>query len=221
VLLLCASGLAVSSISRRPEFVPQRLRFALFPTTIGAWQGRTALLDQSVESYLGLDDYILSKYVKKDGKPVDFYVAYYSTQRNGYAPHSPTVCIPGGGWAITSLQQLNYGDDGGEFPFNRVIIERDDGVKELVYYWFDERGRKIANEYWAKWYLLVDAIIENRTDGSLVRLMTQIYPSEAEQDADSRLRSFMREVAPNLRAYLPSERPTQATSARTSASPDG
>jgi exosortase D (VPLPA-CTERM-specific) len=221
VLLLCASGLAVSSISGRPEFVPQRLRFALFPTTIGEWHGRTALLDQDVERYLGLDDYILSNYVKPDGKRVDFYVAYYSTQRNGYAPHSPTVCIPGGGWAIISLQQLNYGDDGNAFPFNRVIIERDDGVKQVVYYWFDERGRKIANEYWAKWYLLVDAIVENRTDGSLVRLMTQIYPSETEHDADNRLRAFMREVAPNLGAYLPSEQPAQAKSARSSASPDG
>jgi EpsI family protein len=77
-------------------------------------------------------------------------------------------------------------------------------MKQVVYYWFDERGRKIANEYWSKWYLLTDAILKNRTDGALVRLTTPILPGEADSDADERLRSFMREVVPTLADYLPS-----------------
>ena len=87
------------------------------------------------------------------------------------------MCIPGGGWAITSLQQINYTNVGKERPINRVIIQKGE-VKELVYYWFDERGRKIANEYWAKFYLLADAIVKNRTDGALVRLTTQVAPAK-------------------------------------------
>jgi EpsI family protein len=82
----------------------------------------------------------------------------------------------------------------------------------LVYYWFDERGRKIANEWWSKWYLLADAIIKNRTDGSLVRLTTQILPSETERDADERLRSFMRNVVPTLAEYLPADTTTKIKS---------
>ncbi len=95
---------------------------------------------------------------------------------------------------------------------NRVILERN-GVKELVYYWYDERGRKIANEYLSKWYLLSDAILKNRSDGALVRLITQIYPGELESDADKRLQSFMHDLLPTLTAFLPTDSEPGAKSA--------
>jgi EpsI family protein len=121
------------------------------------------------------------------------------------SPHSPIVCIPGAGWLITSLQETNFlGTGGAELPINRAIIEKNSS-KQVVYYWFDERGRKIANEYWSKWYLLADAITKNRSDGSLVRLTTQIFPGETEHDADERLQSFVRAVLPSLAEYLPAE----------------
>ena len=87
------------------------------------------------------------------------------------------------------------------------------GLKQVVYYWFDERGRQVANEYLAKWYLLADAITKNRTDGSLIRLTTQVFPGETERDADKRLQSFMRDVVPALAGYLPSEQKSQPKSA--------
>ena len=85
---------------------------------------------------------------------------------------------------------------------NRVLMQRDT-QKELVYYWFDERGMTVANEWWAKVYLLRDAIFKNRTDGALVRLTTPIYPGEAEADADKRLQSFVHLFVPKLAGYLP------------------
>jgi exosortase D (VPLPA-CTERM-specific) len=204
VLLLCAVGFAVSFVSGRTEIVPERARFASFPSRIGLWQGHASLLDPATEQGLGLNDYILSDYSRSDGKAVNLYVAYYSSQRSGESPHSPIVCIPGGGWLITKLERTTYGDADAEVPFNRVVIEKN-STKELVYYWFDERGRKIANEYWSKWYLLADAIVKNRTDGSLVRVATQVLPGEVEHDADVRLRAFMADVVPSLAQYLPSD----------------
>ena len=87
------------------------------------------------------------------------------------------------GWQITKFERTSYTDNGAELPLNRVVIEKN-SIKQLVYYWFDERGRKIANEYLAKWYLHADAIVMNRTDGALVRLVTQIHGGETEHDAD-------------------------------------
>src|ERR1019366_6008769 len=204
LLLLSAVGLAVTLVSGRSEIVPERARFASFPSRIGQWQGHTSLLDTATEQALGLSDYILSDYSKPDGKAVNLYVAYYASQRTGESPHSPIVCIPGGGWLITKLERTNYVDRGTELPLNRVVIEKD-STKELVYYWFDERGRKIANEYWSKWYLLAGSIVKNRSDGSLVRLSTPVFRGESEHDADVRLRSFMKDVVPNLAQYLPAD----------------
>jgi exosortase D (VPLPA-CTERM-specific) len=212
LVLVFAAGVIVHFVAQQSEFVPDRTRFAAFPPSVGAWQGHTSLLDSGTEQFLHLDDYLLSDYNKSNDKPVNLYVAYYSSQRNGYAPHSPVVCIPGGGWLITNLKQMTYDGLGTALPFNRVIIERG-GVRQVVYYWFDERGRQVANEYLAKWYLLVDAITKNRTDGSLIRLTTQVFPSETERDADNRLQSFMRDIVPALAGYLPSEQQSQPKSA--------
>jgi EpsI family protein len=186
-------------ISNRPEIVPERSRFVTFPATIGEWRGHPSLLEPQVEHGLALEDYILSDYSKSDGKIVNLFVAYYASQRTGESPHSPLVCIPGDGWSITKLERTSYGADE---PLNRAIIERN-GSKQLVYYWYEERGRKVASEYWSKWYLLFDAITKNRSDGALVRLITTVLPGELEGDADKRLQLYMRDLLPNLNGYLP------------------
>jgi exosortase D (VPLPA-CTERM-specific) len=205
LLLLCAAGVAVFFISGRSEIIPDRTRFVTFPNQIGLWQGRTSLLEPEIERLLALDDYILSDYKGSDGKMVNLYVAYYGSQRKGESrPHSPIDCIPAGGWEITKFERTSYTNNSAELPLNRAIIERD-SIKEVVYYWFEARGRKITNEYLAKWYLLADAIVMNRTDGALVRLITQVHPGETERDADERLQAFIRDAVPSLSEYLPSE----------------
>jgi exosortase D (VPLPA-CTERM-specific) len=209
LLLLCATVLTGSLISHRSEIIPARSRFVSFPATIGEWHGHASLLEPQVVNSLALEDYVLSDFSKSDGKAVNFYVAYYASQRTGESPHSPLVCIPGEGWSITKFERTSYG---AEHPLNRAIIERN-GSKQLVYYWYEERGRKIANEYWSKWYLLSDAITKNRSDGALVRLITTVLPGELERDADNRLRSFMHDLLPSLSGYLPSDVAPKTTTA--------
>jgi EpsI family protein len=164
------------------------------------------LLEQEIEQLLKPDDYIITNYSKAKRDVVNFYVAYYASQRKGYTPHSPIVCIPGGGWQISKFERTGYHSKalGVTLPLNRVVIARDNN-KQLVYYWFVQRGRNVANEYWSKWLLFVDAITKNRTDGALVRLVTPIYPNETDEAADGRLQSFIDELEPRLRAYLPPE----------------
>jgi exosortase D (VPLPA-CTERM-specific) len=211
--LLCTTALAVSSITQRAEAVPERSRFVAFPPTLGPWQGRASSLDDWAEQSLGFDDYLFSDYSRPDGRAVNLYVAYYASQRKGESPHSPLVCIPGDGWLVTDLRRASYDDAGVEVQLNRAVIQKD-ATKQIVYYWYDERGRKIASEYWSKWYLLSDAILKNRSDGALVRLMTVVAPGELESEADARLRQFIRELLPRLTAFLPAE--TQIKSAQRS-----
>jgi exosortase D (VPLPA-CTERM-specific) len=206
LFLICATVLTGLSISHRSEIIPERSRFVTFPAAIGEWHGHASLLEPQVEHGLALEDYILSDYSRPDGKAVNLYVAYYASQRTGESPHSPLVCIPGDGWSITKLERTNYGGQ----PLNRAIIERN-GSKQLVYYWYEERGRRIASEYLSKWYLLSDTITKNRSDGALVRLITTVLPSELERDADSRLQSFMHDLLPSLSSYLPSSVASKST----------
>jgi EpsI family protein len=84
---------------------------------------------------------------------------------------------------------------------NRVVVAHD-SQRLLVYYWFDERGRMIASEWWSKWYLFSDAILENRTDAALIRLTTPIRSGEPDRAADERLHAFMQVILPALKGYL-------------------
>jgi exosortase D (VPLPA-CTERM-specific) len=214
VALLCAGGIAGYFVSTRHEIYPERQLFATFPTTIGEWRGRPASLDAETAHSLGLTDYVLSDYANAGGRIVNLYVAYYASQRSGISPHSPSVCIPANGWQIIDLERITFdgGDSKVSLPLNRVVIGK--GLsKQLVYYWFDERGMQIANEYISKLYLLRDAILKNRTDGALVRLTTPIYPGEAEAEADKRLQKFTNVVVPTLGSYLPPEAATKTVPA--------
>jgi EpsI family protein len=85
---------------------------------------------------------------------------------------------------------------------NRILISNHD-QRELVYYWFQQRGRVMTNEYLVKWYMFVDSILRNRTDGAMVRLVipvTQAFPVESGQrDLDA----FVRSIESRLGAYIP------------------
>src|ERR1700690_4087310 len=79
--LLCIGGALVFAVSGRSELIPQRDRFVAFPTRLADWQGHMSSLDPTTEQFLGVDDYILADYSRPGGKPVNFYVAYYASQR--------------------------------------------------------------------------------------------------------------------------------------------
>ena len=139
-LLLCATGLAAYFVSTRTKS-NQSASFCGVPNHIRRLARQARVADQQVASSLGLTDYILSDYARRDGRQVNLYVAYYASQRTGQSPHSPSVCIPGNGWVITNLERTYYhsNDFSVSLPLNWVVIARGPN-KQLVYYWFDERG---------------------------------------------------------------------------------
>lgn len=198
VVALALSVIIVASIEKREEIIPPRAVFPTFPAKLGNWEGEQTAMEEDVASYLGLTDYILSNYKSPDGQLVNFYAAYYESQRKGVSPHSPRVCIPGGGWQIAEITRTEIG----ELPVNRIVIKKDNNT-QLVYYWFQQRGRRLANEYLMKWYLFKDALLLNRTDGALVRLTTPVGGNETIADADNRLQAFARQVETTLPKFIP------------------
>ncbi len=199
-LAFMALGAAGSlGLGGRDEYIPERPEFVTFPQELdGGWRGRSKVMDSIVEDVLKLDDYILADYVNGDAA-VNFYVAYYGSQRSGAAAHSPASCLPGGGWRIESRNRIEL--DGG-LPVNRFVISMGEH-RQLVYYWFKQRDRNITNEFAVKWYLLWDALTRNRTDGALVRLTSMVRPGEDIEAVEERLREFASMVAEPLASYVP------------------
>lgn len=197
IIILMGAWAFTHLLDKREEIIPEHVSFVNFPLKIDDWRGKHERLDQQVIDKLGMTDYLLVNYVNNEQQLVNFYVAYYETQRKGVSPHSPRVCIPGGGWEIADLQRITA--DG--HPVNRVVIKKGE-QRQLVYYWFQGHGRIIANEYINKWFLFVDSIIKNRTDGALVRVVTTVLPHENIEIADKRILGFMSKAEPELEDYI-------------------
>ena len=145
------------------------------------------------------------KYQNDTGKSLNFYTAYYETQRKGESIHSPETCLPGSGWEFKKAGRLTLplkAPNGKPMRVNRAFMEKG-AYKQLSYFWFPQRDRILTNGYELKIYNFWDALTRQRTDGALVRLITPIYPDEEVKDADVRLLSFTKEVVPILNEYLP------------------
>ncbi|OAI11394.1 VPLPA-CTERM-specific exosortase XrtD [Methylomonas lenta] len=188
------------------DIIPQRKAFLNFPLHLDGWQGQRDVIEQKYLDTLKLTDYAIVNYLTPDAKSsVNFYSAYYDSQRKGASVHSPRSCIPGDGWQITSFGQLTLPDiqmQGTPLEVNRAVIEKGE-YKQLVYYWFQQRGRSITNEYLVKWYLFYDAITMQRTDGALVRLVTSLDKGQDIEVADQRLQAYMKDMVKVLPEYLP------------------
>ncbi|MBU4415146.1 MAG: VPLPA-CTERM-specific exosortase XrtD [Proteobacteria bacterium] len=204
VILLGATFAFSQGIEFR-EKIPIKKSFEYFPVNVGQWSGVQQSMEQKIIDTLDLDDYIIIDYKDSLGRSINFYVAYYESQRKGESIHSPETCLPGSGWifnqAGAATIPLSANDDG-FMKVNRAFMQKN-GYKQLSYYWFPQRGRILTNAYQLKIFVFWDALTKQRTDGALVRLITPVYESEELKDAEARLQGFTREIVPVLGEFLP------------------
>lgn len=203
-LFVLTAGAALA-VAQRPEPQIAREPLAAFPMEIADWRGTPGTIEGMYLEQLQLDDYIIADYRNPVGDLVNFYVAWYDNQRAGHSAHSPRSCLPGGGWVINRhTQELVPGtaEDGRPLKVNRVEIQMGEN-RQLVYYWFQQRGRDITNEYLVKWWLFWDSLTRNRSDGALVRMVVPVAKGESWADAEARLATFARAVNGRLTAFVP------------------
>ncbi|MBS93288.1 MAG: VPLPA-CTERM-specific exosortase XrtD [Chromatiales bacterium] len=188
------------------EFVPERSQLSTFPLALNEWRGQEQGMAQQFIENLELDDYLMARFVREgDPASVELYIAYYESQRKGASVHSPRACLPGGGWTIESFDEYpvtNVGPELATVNVNRAVISLGTS-RQLVYYWFQQRGRNITNEYLVKWFIFWDSLTKNRTDGALVRLVTAVPESMDMGEADERMQEFIRDIDPTLAYFIP------------------
>lgn len=203
VLVLIGS----TAVAGRTEIVPERQSLYGFPLLIGDWRGREVPLSDQELDVLKLTDYVSANYQHPDRGMLNLYVAYYDSQRKGASVHSPRACLPGGGWQIRSSRVVTLPGvlpDGGDLAVNQLIIGMGNN-RQLVNYWFMQRGRNLTNEYLVKWYIFWDSLTKRRTDGALVRLVAPLPAEGGEEEARASLEQFIRLVEPRLYYYVPQD----------------
>ena len=188
ILVLQASASRMLKIDERNMPIPGLHNL---PWQVGNWK---AASEQSIgpatEAYLKPNEYILRDYVDPQaGAAINLFVAYFKSLQNNYGPHSPSVCLPGAGWLVTSSKVLSVPVPGrpDSIPVNEFTMEKS-GERILVLYWYQNDRNVWAQEFQAKLRLLPDLIRYRRSDVSLVRLITPLRGTSPDNELNNCLR---------------------------------
>ena len=202
--LLIVGGAVVNFWSAAGEARVPRRALAEFPSEVGGWRqtGRDERFDAATEAVLRADDYVSREYATADGRTASLYVGYYLTQRTGATYHSPLNCLPGSGWELNEpgTVEIKPANGAPAFEANSYVVQHGSD-RQLMIYWYQGRGRAVANEYRDKVYTVLDSIRLRRSDGAMVRLLVPVRGSDA-QSLES-ARQFASQVAPDLAPYVP------------------
>ena len=156
-------------------------------------------LDDKIIKALKLDDYVNAVYT--DGKhTVSLYIGYYLTSRNVGASHSPLVCMPGQGWAVSEMKISPLSVQGHKISLAGMVIEKGED-KELILYWFQATGKTSSGTFVQKLYALWAKAVKHGEDNAFVRVSIPM-------EKNSLLRAqeigavFIRDFYPQFLSYV-------------------
>jgi EpsI family protein len=209
IIVLLTSTIFVLQSRGDVDMVPASESLSQMPRTFGAWTAQDIPLTDDTLEVLGNGDFLNRIYSLEPPPgshrepPISLFIGYFASQRTGQTMHSPQNCLPGAGWTFDSQKYSDIQDiNGKNYKVGEYVIGNGD-IKQFVIYWYQAHGRSIPNEYVAKGYMVADAIRMNRTDGALVRVITQVLPSESLETAKARALRFTQQMAPSLPRFIP------------------
>ncbi len=207
VIILAAAIPISATLFSHVSIHPQRLSLDQFPVDMEGWKGKREYLDFNIERVLAADDYLQADFADPTQATgsVNLLISYYDSQTEGSGIHSPEVCIPAGGWEVSKWEQVNIplaALNGATLSVNRAIIQKEKD-RQLVYYWFEQRGRRFTNDYVAKGFTVWDSVTRGRSDGALVRVITPLGNDASTQAAEERLKRFLEIAMDKLPSFVP------------------
>jgi len=207
--LFLALGLGISLatptlVAEHLNPVPLHQPLAQFPLKVGNWTGQADTLDARALSVLGTDQYFLADYRNGDAPPVNLYMLYYPIQDSttNQALHSPLFCVPGGGWTIdTQTSRTIALSKDRALRVNELLISKG-SEREIVLFWFVQNGEATIDTNFSKFVQIKNALLKGRTDGAMIRLVTQLGQNETQRAAEARIDRFANESLDPVYTYL-------------------
>ena len=203
-----ALGVLLISGIREQHSVQPRAALKSINSSLHGQRGSEITIPAEEQRVAGMTDFVMRSYGADTAPNFTVYVGYYDRQVQGKAIHSPKNCLPGAGWEILQSERIARPGGTADERVNRVLLSNK-GVRALVYYWYQGRGRIEASEYLVKWNLLKDAAQFGRTEESLVRIVVPLAAVSADLDsreiarADSLATSVAQVLAEEVSSVMP------------------
>ena len=193
----------------RDAVIPPRTSFDEFPLKLDLWScQQRAQVSQDVWDELGATDLFICDY-RRPGALISLYVGYHASQvreqgggSGENSIHPPAHCLPGSGWDIIDNRtvDLDFEDMPGATA-KRLVVARGK-ARQLVYYWYQSRGRVISQDWEKILYVGWDRATRGRTDGSLIRFTIPILRGD-DESAEQAFRDFAPRVLGLLDDFVP------------------
>jgi EpsI family protein len=203
IFLFAAQALSSRFLERQP-YLPSPPPLVNLPLQIGSWaQVHEERVDPEAITALGPDDFLARLYrAKASSDQAEVFVAYYKTQLRSKNAHDPKVCLPGAGWNPTASRVADIPlNASSSFPVNYYRIKKDD-AEAVVLYWFQTFRAVYTHEQQLKAHRVWDAIMDNRTDMALVRIMVPLTDT-GQQKADANATQFAKDIYFQMLSYFP------------------
>jgi EpsI family protein len=174
--LLLAVGSVFVWNARSQAAVPLAAPLASVMAEAPGYRVQEQRISQEERRVAGMSDYVARIYWRDSVPAFTTFVSYYERQTQGKTIHSPRNCLPGAGWEVVSASTQDVMLDGRPVTLNRSLL-KNGAATAVVFYWYQGRGRLVANEYAVKWNLLRDAAVEGHTEEALVRVVVPLQPA--------------------------------------------
>lgn len=177
-IVLSVGCLLLFQGTRAQESVPLAGPLSQVLAHVDGYRVQDQTVSDAERKVAGMSDYVARLYYRDTTIAFTTYVGYYDRQTQGKTIHSPRNCLPGAGWEILESRTATVTSATGPHVVNRYLL-KNGLMHAVVYYWYQGRGRVVANEYTVKLNLLRDAAFKGHTEEALVRIVLPVDPEPA------------------------------------------
>lgn len=171
--------------ARSQEAVPLDAPLSTILRDVPGYRVEDQVISDEEQRIAGMTDYIARVYWRDSVPVFTTFVSYYERQTQGKTIHSPRNCLPGAGWEVLTAGRTMVQVGGQSHEVNQYVLKNGTATA-LVYYWYQGRGRIVANEYTVKWNLLRDAALAGHTEEALVRIVVPVMTPRGADSAASK-----------------------------------
>jgi EpsI family protein len=183
--ILLLFGCALVLQTRSQVAIPLAAPLSTILSGVGGYTVKEQRVSDEERRVAGMSDYVARLYYRDSAVAFTTYVGYYDRQTQGKTIHSPRNCLPGAGWEILNGDRRPLQVGGARYVLNHYLLKKG-GATAVVYYWYQGRGRIVANEYTVKWNLLRDAAVAGHTEEALVRIVVPVRANALDNTPASR-----------------------------------
>lgn len=178
---LMLAGVALNWNARSQAAITLATPLSSVLAALPGYRVQAQRLSADEQRVAGMSAYVARVYWRDSVPAFTTFVSYYARQTQGKTIHSPKNCLPGAGWEVLTTGTEAVKVDGQTQVLNRTLLKNGPATA-VVYYWYQGRGRIVANEYAVKWNLLRDAAVLGHTEEALVRVVVPVQRARRPDD---------------------------------------